>query len=449
MKIQTGNPIMKKLILITLLIAVFSGVPASGQSRGPSHTAEEVIKLIQNVKVERSYLVGTQEELVLTPGQAIRLNFKDNPAGVKDFIFFYNNRYKTVYIYNRYTNDTEKEYRGTRLYLKKKKAYTSARLYFFYEYEPKDNKAFVKFRATMSLSEKDRQQIKEIDEAYRRSEAEELQAVSELKWDLEEKVLPLKIIMDDPNGPNMVKLRKKYGLEGLVSNAKDDYGKLKLITGWVHKQWKHTSNNKPSKSDPLTILKEASEGKRFRCVEYAIVVTGCTRSLGMPSRRLGLKRSDVETTKRGGGHVVAEVWLKQFNKWVFVDGQWGAIPQVNGVPLNAVEFQHAIACESPGLKIHFATKKDEKEYLAWISPYLYYFDFNLDQRFFAKDYEKRRYSPLRGKIMLVPKGAKNPKVFQRNKPIKNCRYISNPKAFYPQISGKKSGFIQTVIMKGN
>ena len=41
-------------------------------------------------------------------------------------------------------------------------------------------------------------------------------------------------------------------------------------------------------------------------------------------------------------------------------------------------------------------------------------------------------SGSRGKIMLVPKGAKKPKVFQRNTPIKNCSYISNPKAFYPQ-----------------
>ena len=34
-------------------------------------------------------------------------------------------------------------------------------------------------------------------------------------------------------------------------------------------------------------------------------------------------------------------------------------------------------------------------------------------------------------IMLVPKGAAKPKVFQRDNPISNCTYISNPKAFYP------------------
>jgi C-terminal processing protease CtpA/Prc len=169
---------MKKLILITLLFAAFSGEPAASKSRGPYPTHEELIELIQNVNVERSYLVGTEEELVLTPGQAIRLDFKDNAAGIKDFIFFYNNKYKTVYIYYRYTNDTEKEYQGTRLYLEKQKDYRGTRetsegpwLWLFYEFEPKDGKAFVKFRTALSLSEKDQEQIKQIEQIRRPKKA--------------------------------------------------------------------------------------------------------------------------------------------------------------------------------------------------------------------------------------------------------------------------------------
>jgi hypothetical protein len=37
---------------------------------------------------------------------------------------------------------------------------------------------------------------------------------------------------------------------------------------------------------------------------------------------------------------------------------------------------------------------------------------------------------MRGKIMLVPKGAKQPAVFQRTTPIKNCTYVSSPQTFY-------------------
>jgi hypothetical protein len=37
--------------------------------------------------------------------------------------------------------------------------------------------------------------------------------------------------------------------------------------------------------------------------------------------------------------VVAEVWLDQYKKWVFVDGQYAVVTEEKGIPLNAVEFQ--------------------------------------------------------------------------------------------------------------
>ncbi len=432
---------INKLIFITLLFVLCLGVLGIAETQDFPEFVRDVVK--KNIVIERSYKIETEESFVLTAGQGARLDFEDNPAGVAEFIFFYD--HETVHIIYRYIGGAKEEYEGTDCRLEKRKSYRSIYatrgaplLHFFYELEPKNGKAVVRFRSTLSLSEKDRDQIKEIDKASRRRRAVELQAklkaISELEWDFEEKVPPLKIIMDDPNGPNMVKLRNRYDLEGLVSGAKDDYEKLRLITGWAQKQWRHTGNNKPSKSDPLTILKEASEGKRFRCVEYAIVVAACARSLGMPSRRLALKRPDVETAKSSAGHVVAEVWLDQFNKWVFVDGQWGAIPEKDGVPLNAVEFQDAIARKTPGLIIRFVSKGKQENYIKWIVSYLYYFDFHPDQRFYRTKAEKKRISGSNGKIMLVPKGAKKPKVFQRKSPIKNCTYISNPKAFYPQMN---------------
>lgn len=428
---------MKKLIIIIVFLGIFCVESAIGEIQDFQEFAKDVKK---KIVIERSYKIETEENLVLAPGQAAHLDFENNSSGVKEFIFFYETKSEKVYVIYRCTDDTEEEYNATSLRPEKLKDYrgisaTGAATYLniFSECKFKGGKAFVKFRTELPSKE----ELAKIEASRHRRTAErraELKAVSELEWDLEEKIKPLKIIMDNPNCPNMVELRNKYDLEGLVSNAKDDYEKLVLITAWVQKQWKHSGNNKPSKSDPLTILKEASEGKRFRCVEYAIVVAGCARSLGMPSRKLALKRSDVETAKSGAGHVVAEVWLNQFNKWVFVDGQYGAIPERDGVPLNAVEFQDAIAREVPDLKIRFSTKKDEMKYLAWVVRYLYYFDFNLDQRFYNGETEEERISGSKGKVMLVPKGAKKPKVFQIKYPINNCTYISNYRAFYPRMN---------------
>ena len=250
-----------------------------------------------------------------------------------------------------------------------------------------------------------------------------------LEWDNNPEDLNLTILMDSPNDSNMIELRTKYKLEEIVAGSKNDYERLRKVVKWTHDQWKQSGSNWPSHSDPLTILKEASEGERFRCVEYAIVVAACARTLGMPSRVLALKRKDVETARSDAGHVVAEVWLNQFNKWVFVDAQFDAIPEVDGVPLNAVEFQDAIARNTPGLVIRsFSTGYKKWYHKKWISPYLYYFDFKIDQRFFLEKSEKKQ-----GRIMLVPKGAKNPKVFQGKYPIENCTYISAPEAFYPLI----------------
>jgi hypothetical protein len=395
------------------------------------------------VTVRRSYEVGTTASLVLGPDEAALLEFRENPGALKDFLFWYAAE-ELHFTYSlsgeRYDNHIVLA-RGRRM--RDQRTVTargaSGLVECTTEWEPRDGKAAV----TFSGKEMSRQQLKNKMEKMKESQWKKAGRV--LEWDYEKQISPVKIIMDDPDDPNMVKLRTEYKLGKLVSGAADEYEKLRLLTKWVHDQWTHTGNNKPSKSDPLTILKEAGEGEKFRCVEYSIVVAGCARSLGMPSRVLALKREDVETAKSGAGHVVAEVWLDQFKKWVFVDGQMDAIPEENGVPLNAVEFQEAVARKAKdrdgvSLKIRSSSMSKsrsfgfaEEDYILWAAPYLYHFDFNLDQRFFGESYEERRYSPVKGKIMLVPKGAKNPTVFQQKTPIENCTYISNPKAFYPDM----------------
>ena len=90
-------------------------------------------------------------------------------------------------------------------------------------------------------------------------------------------------------------------------------------------------------------MKEARGGKKFRCVEYGIVASTALQSLNFKARVLGLKTADVETKKYGAGHVLAEVWMPQFNKWVLIDGQFNLMPILENVPLNAVEFQQAIS----------------------------------------------------------------------------------------------------------
>lgn len=437
---------MRKPLVIVLPIAVIACQWAMADSPklpydGVDGLIEFVHRARQAIAVERVYQIETKEEFILGKDQAARLTFNDHPAGVAEFLFVYDGN--AVHVIYRCRGDTEREYNSTWLDLNRREDSrdiyaTGATTYLrcVTTWEPKDGRATVRFQTEKPSEQEQQKFLKSLqaqEEYKKHMQAVREQAIAVREWDPNEKVEPYTITMDDPNDPNMVELRTKYGLEDLVRGARDDYEKLKRVTAWVQKQWEHNGNNSPSKSDPLTILREVSEGKRFRCVEYAIVVTGCTRAMGMSSRTLGLMRPDVETAESGAGHVVAEVWLRQLGKWVMVDGQWGAIAESKGVPLNAVELQDAIARKDPGLTIRFVsqttTADRQANYIEWIIPYLYYLNFGCDQRFYRSAAQKQ--PAQRCLIMLVPKGANKPKAFQRHASFGGATYISNPKAFYP------------------
>jgi len=436
---------MKIVVFSILMSAIALTESVAGDITLPYSNHAEFLEFIGHVKAringERLYQADTEERIVLTSGQAMRLDFRDNPAGVAEFIFFYDAG--LVHIVYRCTDDTETEYNSTCLHAERHKDSrginaSGAKTYLktLTKWEQQEEQALIAFHTELPSAQEQQgfvkgQKRRELNRKYMEALRQQARAVR--KWNPGQHIEPVKMIMDDPNGPSMSRLRERYNLEGQVCKAADDYERLRLILTWVQKQWKHNGNNTPSQPDPLTILKEAGEGKRFRCVEYAIVVAGCARALGMPARVLGLKRPDVETAQSGAGHVVAEVWLKQFNKWVFVDGQWGAIAEQNGTPLNAVEFQDSIAQRTSDLTVQFVSKGDQNNYIEWIIPYLYYLDFRMDQRHFPNESSPTDMVSGSDKIMLVPRGAKHPTVFQRNNPIKNCTYVSNPMYFYPTI----------------
>lgn len=229
-------------------------------------------------------------------------------------------------------------------------------------------------------------------------------------------------------------LRGRHQLDEVVKGAANDTEKALRMLHWVHKQWKHNGSNEPSRSDALTILKEAKEGKQFRCVEYGIVATSCLNSIGLPARVMGLKTKDVETTTSGAGHVLLEVYLPDLQKWVMLDGQFDAMPVLHNVPLNAVEFQQAIASNYEALEIRSLSGTSKAQYVNWVYPYLYYFDVRFDNREGLNI--ERETIKSKPSLMLVPAGAKNPKVFQVKYPMKRFLYTNSPADLYqsPEIN---------------
>ena len=228
------------------------------------------------------------------------------------------------------------------------------------------------------------------------------------------------------------KLRVNYGLDTLTQKANSEFEKVLLILHWTRQQWNHSGSNQPQKSDAISILEEAKTGKSFRCVEYGIVSAAALNSIGLPARVIGLKTRDVEKVKYGAGHVAAEVYLSELKKWVFLDGQFNAIPMLNNVPLSAVEFKQAVQNNNADLKIvslnRTANETEKANYLKFAAKYLFYFDATFDNRIGTTG--PRLTINDKTKLTLVPLNVKNPTIFQRKYPIDYSEYTNSVKDFY-------------------
>lgn len=226
------------------------------------------------------------------------------------------------------------------------------------------------------------------------------------------------------------KLKEEYDLDALVADCETEFEKVQAVTEWVSNLWSHNGENIPEQSDPLFILKSVTEdGEQYRCVEYAVVIAGCLNSLGIPARSIGLKTKDVETRDYAAGHVATEAYLKDYRKWVFIDGQWGLIPLMGDMPLNAVQFseviQHPEDYEEALQFLSFLGENGaQKEYCDWINEYLYYFD--------VIGYIENTEGRKAVSLMLLPQEAEPPAVFQIHYPLEIDIYTNSVPRFYPK-----------------
>jgi hypothetical protein len=238
-------------------------------------------------------------------------------------------------------------------------------------------------------------------------------------------------LWSSPDDPYLAQMRSEFGLEQVVAGAVDRFDEVKRLSRWTRTKWEHDGWAEPGKNDPISILREAATGKRFRCVEYGIVLAGALNAVGIPARQLNLKTRDVEMRELGAGHVVVEAYLIDLGKWIMIDPQFDAIPTLADSPMNALELGRALERGDANLRIITSSGTDTKGYFAWIRQYLFYFDVYLDNR-----YPK----PATNKgLMLVPIGAPNPTVFQIKYPIKNIIYTHSEKEFYAAPPAAKPG----------
>jgi len=251
------------------------------------------------------------------------------------------------------------------------------------------------------------------------------------------KVAILPVTFDySPDDAAKFKIIEEFDLKSFVrSQNTTDYELLKNILRWSSSRWAYDGDHDPQSSDPLVILARGKAGEKFRCVEFGKVTMAGAKVLGLASRVLKLRRKDVEIAEYGAGHVVAEVWLRDLKKWVFVDGQWGVIPELKGKPLSATEFAEAITIRDKDLKFFSVEKQSfvNWRYPAWVAPYLYFMEYDLDQRMNMADRDSAR-------VVLTPVGIPAPQLFQRQKLVGRIYQTSNVSEF--EAAPETSSFVR-------
>ena len=218
------------------------------------------------------------------------------------------------------------------------------------------------------------------------------------------------------------KLRREYELEGLVSNCGSCFDKIVTVAKWVSGLWEHVSYGEPDKRDPYTILEQVTkQGKRFRCVEYGIVTAGCLNALGIPARSVVLKTEDSETRDNGAAHVVCEAYDTDRESWLCIDVQCGAVPLVSGEPVSVYRLGKALDDDSSELSVMWINDRygmTDGEYFGWVGDYIY----DLDSVCWAGGKSRR--------IMFVPEGGREVRVFQKKYNVKVDRYLRTEAEFY-------------------
>lgn len=221
--------------------------------------------------------------------------------------------------------------------------------------------------------------------------------------------------------PDEQELRTLRAEFNLASTVPDDASSMERLTGlcrWVHTRWKHDGGAPSPKPDALSILRDARAGGRFRCIEFATVLAAVGTSMGHPTRSVHLMKSTVATEECGAGHAVTETWIPEHRRWVMADPQWNAIMYLEGEPLSCVELALALSERAEDVRVAGQPPDAAMQYLDWIRPYLFYMTVT-----------SASPSP-KTLLRLAPKGAANPTMFQRLRPLPPSTLTSNIARFY-------------------
>lgn len=214
---------------------------------------------------------------------------------------------------------------------------------------------------------------------------------------------------------------KEYVLSNISLKSEEEPEIYFELMEWVSNQWEHNGwHVAPDSLNSLGILKSAKyDGQEYRCVEYGSVLHDVLTSFGCVARQVGIKNKDADYGGAGMGHVATEVWSNNYNKWIFLDPQFGIYTKHDDVPLNIYDI-YKLKSNDQFKEIHFMKNGElvvEEDYSQFLYNYLGYVDM------FVKD------NGLNYTLSLKLEGNKNYMAFQ-GFPTGNIVFTTDVEKFY-------------------
>lgn len=151
---------------------------------------------------------------------------------------------------------------------------------------------------------------------------------------------------EDLRHPLLMELRRREGLDAVISPARTEFERFVLLRSWARDQWDNRHRKEKGEPYPnaVDILDRIRSGELSGglCSEYAAVLMQACLSLGYQARTVSIQ------TAGGRGHRVNEVWSNALNKWVVMDAYNDIHYERDGLPLNALELHDALVTNDYG-----------------------------------------------------------------------------------------------------
>ncbi len=146
---------------------------------------------------------------------------------------------------------------------------------------------------------------------------------------------------EDPNSAALKALRRLLPAAALEDRPALE--RVRALAAWISAAWEYRSSAKAAQYAPWDIETILAWGQARRghdgqvpivmCVHYGVAFVTACQAAGLAAR------AAVFTQNVTGfyGHFTAEVWLPEFNKWVYVDPNADALAFKDGLPLSIAE----------------------------------------------------------------------------------------------------------------